>query len=165
MIELYQDVLTWEEHVHVYNILTTGSWIFGRFSKDLTDGYTFWYADLNDNKFFTEDFVNKIRQRTNKNLKLKNVYANGQTYGLPGKLHKDTDDENCWTFLYYANLKWEYDWGGATVWVMEDDCQQSAVPIPNAGILFKSTILHCGNEPTRFCKDLRITIAFNFVEE
>ena len=165
MIDLYQDVLTWEEHVHVYNMLSTGSWQFGRFSKSL-DAFTFWYADLSDNEFFTKHFMKRICEKTKMpNLKLKNVYANGQTYGLPGVMHKDSDDINRLTFIYYANLKWEYDWGGATVWLMENECQQSAVPIPNAGVLFDSTILHCGNEPTRHCKDLRITVAFNLLKE
>ena len=165
MIELYQDVLSWEEHVHVYNVLYTGDWKYGRFSKSVTDGYLFWYCDLNNNKFFTEEFASKIIEKSGKSLKLKNVYANGQTYGLPGVMHKDTDDEDCWTFIYYANPKWEHDWGGATVWLMENECQQSAIPIPNAGVLFKSTILHCGNEPSRLCKELRISVAFNFKEE
>jgi hypothetical protein len=50
-------------------------------------------------------------------------------------------------------------WGGATI-ITDIDKYTSIIPRPNTAIIFKGNTLHAGMEPTRNCKELRITIAF-----
>ena len=137
--------------------LDEGGWKFSARSNE--NDYTFFYMPLLDNKFFTGEFFEVIKQKIGKNYVIDRVHANGQTYGLCGSLHTDNTDDDCYTFLYYANPYWDVQWGGGTAFYSAMESQH--VPyIPNSAILFKSNILHVGLEPTRHCRELRKTVSF-----
>lgn len=159
-----------------YNFLSTELWVkvvsrvhrgagwkFGGHSTD-SDSVKFWYMDLNDDPLFTETIFNQICEQTKESWILDTVYANGQTHGLSGGMHKDVTDAEpgqYFTCLLYANPEWETTWGGYTVFA--DDEKGTVVsryPTPNSIAFFDSTISHCGLEPTRHCTDLRVTVAW-----
>ena len=140
------------------DLKTNTGWQFTGYSSD--EGYTFWYKNLMSNEFYTKQFHSKIEEITGRKWKVNHVYANGQTHGLSGSLHIDDQNPNAYTFLYYANPVWDILWGGNTVFTQFGGETQEYVIKPNTAILFKGDILHAGLEPTRYCKELRITIAF-----
>ena len=138
-------------------------WKFGGLTQD-DRGIKFWYLDLGDEEFFTKMVFEKICRDTGIDWRLHRVYANGQTHGLPGDLHQDVIGEEpgkYFTLLYYSHGRWEPQWGGHTMF-SDPVTEQvlSVYPTPNTAVFFDSTILHAGLDPTRHCRNLRVTVAF-----
>ena len=127
--------------------------------SNANDQLKFWFHDLSNNKFYTEEFFNVIKDLIKIDVELVRVYANGQTHGLPGYMHIDSDSENDLTVIYYANHVWYPEWGGHTV-IKSKDRVASILPCSNTAIVFDSNIPHVANEPTRHCPILRTTVAF-----
>lgn len=165
-IKSYPNFLTEEEHKYVISKTINGNtWGFDGYSTQ--DGFSFWFMDLINDEFFTKRMLKKIEKATSAKYKLDRVYANGQTYGLSGSYHKDveSDDTDAYkTFLYYVNPYWNYQWGGNTFFY-QGEKNHNQLFIPNNGVLFDSTIYHAGLEPTRHCKELRVTVAFKLTEK
>jgi Rps23 Pro-64 3,4-dihydroxylase Tpa1-like proline 4-hydroxylase len=160
-ITTYNDFLNKEDWEYVVNKTINGSQ-WGFCGHTLSSNYTFWYMPLDSDSFFTQRMFSKI-QSLNSNFKLETVYANGQTHSLCGELHPDVQGPagKYYTFLYYANTEWRPEYGGNTVFSSNDGTKgYSHYPKPNSGILFDSTILHAGLEPTSFYRGLRVTVAF-----
>jgi SM-20-related protein len=86
------------------------------------------------------------------------AYINQSVYGDVYQMHRDLSDV---TVLYYANLNWETDWGGETIY-FDDDCDAQLVVSPRPGRLLvaRGNILHRGSVPTRDCPEPRFTIAY-----
>jgi len=168
-MQWFEDVLSEEDYASVVDKTLHGDeWRFTGFSN-LSHQFTMWFMDLQNEKFFCETFLRKIEELAEKSFIIDRVYANGQTHGIPGDFHRDTDldtyqPELYYTFVYYVNPEWDVRWGGQTVIVAEDGRLDTIYPKRNCGVLFNSTLLHFGDEPSRHCKDLRVTIAFKLKE-
>ena len=166
-IQSYPNFLNKQEHDYVVKKTLRGNtWALGGYSVDDGNiGFYFWYMELIQDVFFTEYMLNKIKIITEKNFAIDRVYANGQTYGLSGSYHQDksdlnTNNKNIYkTFLYYVNSNWKSEWGGSTLFKQNEEVYTQPF-IPNNAILFDSPTYHVGLEPTRHCKDLRVTVAF-----
>jgi len=162
MFEVFDNVMPREHFEDEYMILKTGTgWSFRGVSVE-KDNIGFWYYDLMERPFYTSFMFNEIQRITGKQFELKNVYANGQTYGLCGDMHIDDQRDGARTFLIYMNPVWDARWGGNTV-LYKDNKVHNYVPVPNTAIMFNSNIPHYGSEPTRHCKELRITVAFKLM--
>ena len=138
-------------------------WKFDGLTQD-DQGIKFWYLDLSNEEFFTKTVFEKICKDTGIDWLLHRVYANGQTHGLPGDLHQDAigeEPERYFTLLYYSHGRWEPQWGGHTMF-SDPATEQvlSVYPTPNTAVFFDSTILHAGLDPSRHCRNLRVTVAF-----
>lgn len=176
MIKLYKNILPQCEFDPLYDQLCRSEkWSYSGRSTRNADNFKFWYLNLQDNSFYTNKLFQIICNLTNLNLKIVNVYANGQTYGCPGNLHYDRSNGTELTFLYYINPIWHVTWGGQTVFSLNNDSNNtnlfqkahtnsndiiSYFPIPNSGLLFSSDLAHCGLDGTRHFTDLRITVAY-----
>jgi hypothetical protein len=159
----YKNVLGQEELQTTFDaLLVDPGWSFHGRSVD--DGFTFWYKHLTDNKFFSEYMFEKVRALTGKNFDIERIYANGQSHGMPGSLHQDNPANNAYTFLYYANPRWDITWGGETVFYENNQEYGSVLYVPNSAILFKGSLFHAGLEPTRHMSGLRVTVAFKLLE-
>ena len=147
----------------ISELLQSSRWEFGH--KSTTESkYPFWSMPLDDEVLtiailqelkvhFAPDYPTKFR--------IIRVYANGQLYGIDGVKHQDAECLNDFTVLYYANPIWEPQWGGATVFLAEDDeIVKSVLPKPNRAVIFPATSWHFGQSPTRDCPELRMCIAF-----
>jgi Rps23 Pro-64 3,4-dihydroxylase Tpa1-like proline 4-hydroxylase len=159
-IQSYPNFLTDQEQNYVIaKTLKGNTWEFSGFS--VADEFIFWVMILMQDTFFTEHMLNKIKIATKKNFVIDRVYANGQTYGLSGSYHQDmsSNDNTYKTFLYYVNPNWKSEWGGSTLFKQDEEVYIQPF-ISNNAILFDSTIYHAGLDPTRHCKDLRVTVAF-----
>lgn len=160
----YKDILTPAELGECVNTIQNGGWKFVGESLD-KDFIRFFYMNLDGVDFFSKFFFEKIKKIIGEDFTLDTVYANGQVHGLCGSMHCDDYSENAYTFLFYVNPNWEVHWGGGTTLYLNPDKYETANFIPNSAILFKGNIPHVGLEPTRHCKDLRITVAFKLFKK
>ena len=163
-LQYFPNFLSKEEQERtISNTLYSKNWRFGHASAD-DDAFRFWSIDLTEDPFFSNTIFNKIRETVGINLRLTKVYANGQTYGQCGSVHKDVHGGNCdLTFLYYP-LMWKPIYGGH---IILDDGQEviNVLPKENLGLMFKSDIDHVGMEPSRHYNGLRISIAYKMKME
>jgi hypothetical protein len=90
------------------------------------------------------------------------AYVNSAVYGDSYYIHRDSpEDSNDITVLYYANLNWQPDWGGETIFYKDDNDAVLAVsPRPGRLVVSRGAILHRGTVPTHDCYEARLTIAY-----
>jgi Rps23 Pro-64 3,4-dihydroxylase Tpa1-like proline 4-hydroxylase len=167
-MEYFDNVLDENHYNYVLEKTMFGDqWKFIGYSKNPSD-YKFWYMELENDSFFQNDFLKIIEKLSNKKFEIQRVYANGQTYGQPGNVHKDVSTDYApelyYTFVYYVNPVWDLSWGGATQVVQSTGEISTIMPIRNTAILFNSALNHVGLEPTRYCPELRVTVAFKLKE-
>ena len=151
-------------------------WRFGDTADDKTDN-AFWGAtvvshedeDVPSDIADAEPRVGQIWSRLQEAFRpaqfdLRQVFVNGQTYGLDNAIHTDRpDDEEGWyTALVYLNPKWTIHDGGETMFynAARTDVIGAVVPKPGRVILFDARHPHWGRPPTRNCKLLRVTLAY-----
>lgn len=166
MIKKYFNVFSEEQLNLIWNQLSQPNWTFWHKSRHDTQNF-FWYMELGNNDFFRNELFDVIKSNIGENFVIDRIYANGQTFGLNGNFHADTNDENGYTFLYYPMKCWDLEWGGETVIMNPDLLMENAnycAPIPNSGVIFPGTWIHYGRSPTSEYKDIRITIAYKLTK-
>lgn len=90
------------------------------------------------------------------------AYVNSAVYGDSYYIHRDCPEHsNNVTVLYYANLIWQPDWGGETLFYKDDNDAVLAVsPRPGRVVVSRGAILHRATVPTQDCYEARLTIAY-----
>jgi SM-20-related protein len=90
------------------------------------------------------------------------AYVNCSVYGDGYYLHRDCAAEELHvTALYYANLEWQPDWGGETIYYNdEEDAELAITPRPGRLVIARGAVLHRGNVPSRLCYEERYTLAY-----
>ena len=163
MPQVYSNILNLGELLYCQQLFDNGAWKMTNWSGSKPTERRFWYMDLQDNPMFYDTIFEKLKHITGKNFELRNVYANGQTFGYDGDFHTDGTEDSNWTFLIYAS---EVTAGGLTVFRIPGQELLSAVePNKNTGVLFKANLVHRGMAPLRDCDALRVTIAFKLREQ
>jgi len=130
----------------------------------------FWYKELEE---FTELRVlleNKMKEHLKKDIQLMALYANGQTHSQCGSPHQDWhmddgDPATYYTLLIYIHKQWKPIYGGHTIFMDNtgNEMIASIWPKSNTAVLFDSSIVHAGLEPTIHCKNnMRQSLAFKF---
>jgi len=143
----------------------------GSDTVDNADSPTFWMSEFNLLKhqiisnLWNEIYTTLESEQIidNQNIEVLRVYANGQTYGLDGNVHKDDNKPGHYTVLYYAvNDTWDANWHGETLFYDDNEEQVIAVckPKRNSFVFFDSRIPHVGISPSKQHNGLRVTLAF-----
>jgi SM-20-related protein len=90
------------------------------------------------------------------------AYVNCSVYGDGYYTHRDcATHEPHVTALYYANMEWQPDWGGETIYYDDgEDAEIVVMPRPGRLVIARGAILHRGNVPTRVCYEERYTLAY-----
>ncbi len=93
------------------------------------------------------------------------AYVNSAVYGDTYYMHRDCpEDSQNLTVLYYANLTWQADWGGETLFYNEDkDAVLAVSPRPGRLVVGRGAVLHRATVPTRGCYEERLTIAYKLI--
>jgi len=90
-------------------------------------------------------------------------YINLSQYGDVEFPHFDCNkNKNDFTVLYYVNNKWDYRYGGETIFYQGKDSRISISPKPGRFVVFPGNIEHTGGVPTRICKQSRLSLALKF---
>jgi hypothetical protein len=155
-----------EELFHTINDEVDSFWKLNNESNE--ESTIFWGKDLDqDNSLLLLEASSIIRLKIMKHIrskvKLCRIHTNGMTSGQYGALHSDFNDENYFTFLLFANLSWNINWGGEFVCINPFTNGVEYCPcIPNTGCLVPSVWEHYGKSPNPITDELRITIAFSY---
>ena len=161
--QIYSNILNLGELLYCQQLFDNGAWKMTNWSGSKATERRFWYMDLMEDTMFSDTIFETIKSITGKDFELRNVYANGQTFGHDGDFHTDGTEDSNWTFLIYAT---EVSDGGLTLFRIPDTKLLSAVePIRNTGVLFKANLVHKGMAPSRDCNALRVTIAYKLREQ
>lgn len=162
MIQRYFDFLSQEKYDELVKIVSDLKWSYSAYSTTDKASNRFWYSELMGNQFFI-GWLDEIQKLTNKKFTIDRLYANGQTLGQDGSWHRDSNDENGYTLLYYFNNSDDISLIGETYFIVEGE-PIAVSPIPNSAIIFPHKFVHKGMAPRKGYNDLRVTIAFKLTE-
>lgn len=156
-------------------------WTWGHCSAYEDFEFRWLHTELKDNKYFSnylniiiqEKIVFCLNKLFNSSIKLLNfrldrVYGNGMPYGSQSSFHKDCDDENAYTFVYFLNSCCEEstaDKVGGYFYYKDNGLIKCVEPYNNRGIFFNGNILHKGEAFNRGVDRLRISLAWKFYDE
>jgi hypothetical protein len=124
-------------------------------------------CDIAAETITTDTFLRGLRQTVeklfpNEQFTDQRAYVNCSVYGDAYYVHRDCLlYERHVTALYYANLEWQPDWGGETIYYNdEEDAECVVSPRPGRLVIARGAMLHRGNVPTRSCFEERYTLAY-----
>jgi SM-20-related protein len=180
------NILAPDAQRRVHNFLAQPGWEFGWKSHPKRDVYSFWHkhfagallpdhdrdkpgatiydcaGELQDKAPILHIFWQGLHAGLLKRHTLVRCYANAFAYGCDGTLHTDSTSPKSFTTIWYANLQWNANWGGETVFFNAErtDIVAAVYPQPNRLVVFPGTIPHAARGVARSCPDLRITLMF-----
>jgi SM-20-related protein len=124
-------------------------------------------SDIPPEKVTVDPFLRRVRHLVEQafpreQFSDQRVYVNCSVHGDGYYMHRDClAHEQHVTALYYANLEWQPDWGGETIYYNdEEEAEIVVTPRPGRLVIARGAILHRGNVPTRVCYDQRYTLAY-----
>ncbi len=162
----FNDFFDKESHEKIKNDMQQSGWKFGHGSYppgDRRRRYPFWIYELKDNPYYTDYLLNIIKEKTQQDYELYDVYANGHTFGTQGDFHVDWYDESERTFLYYANDNWRPEYLGKTIFDLGGDEHYYYLPKGNSAVMFNGMIPHMSEGCSRAFTGLRVTIAWKLL--
>ncbi len=124
-------------------------------------------CDIAQETIAGDPFLRHLRQMVetllpNEQFTDQRAYVNCSVYGDAYYIHRDcAPHERHVTALYYANLEWQPDWGGETIYYNDDEDSEFAIsPRPGRLVIARGALLHRGNVPMRNCYEERYTLAY-----
>jgi len=125
----------------------------------------FWYKELKESQVIEKIFKNKIENILNKEVSTTRLYGNGQAHGQTAWVHQDESLDNFGSLVYYLHKDWAPHYGGHLIFIENTNPPRvikSVFPSTNSAVVFDSTLFHCALEPTVYCTEQRISIAYKF---
>lgn len=127
-------------------------------------GSTFSKSDLKEMGLL-DALPKKIKSKFNMSYKtVTRTLVNAITsYGLYHP-HDDSGNHDIWSFLYYANMRWDLEWGADTLFLNDDrkSVRQHVQPLPNRVVVFDATIPHLIRPSTMHAPTFRYSINMTF---
>ena len=121
--------------------------------------------ELINNNILTSSFFNK------KKIKILDAYINLSNTLDSDLAHVDNNSfpqtNTAYTLLLYANLEWDINWGGETLFYDKkwEEIVTAIKPKPGRIVLFDSTLYHSARPPQSHCPHNRYTIVLNLIIE
>lgn len=81
--------------------------------------------------------------------------------------HDDSSSGEKWSFLYYANLKWDLEWGADTLFLTDDrhNIFDTVQCKPNRVVIFDATIPHLIRPSTNIAPQYRFSVNMTFFDK
>jgi hypothetical protein len=164
LIRVYDNVFSYEERNDLFEFIrsslykTTGAddgqgyQIFSVFSN--LDLENFNIKNMGDFKTIVDKF--NLNDRSTKQIRV--------NLSSPAEKNRIHSDRSGITLLYYANLEWQIDWGGHTLFLDEDlqEARYVCFYKPNRIVVFDGTIPHMIMTPSPLCPTLRYSFVIQF---
>ena len=125
----------------------------------------FTHDDCNAMEFYQTNAYKKLNDKYEfYNMNCKQIRVNLTTPAEKNRLHVDALTGGL-TLMYYANKKWELDWGGHTLFMNDvmGDAEFTCICKPNRLIVFDGTIPHMIMTPSNLCPTYRTTFVIQYV--
>jgi hypothetical protein len=91
------------------------------------------------------------------------AFCNRARYGDVAVVHRDAASPSLFTALYFANARWERDWGGETLYYgLPGEPTAVVAPRPGRLVVFDGRIVHRAGVPTRLCDKPRLTVTVRY---
>lgn len=174
-IKVYKKVLPSHKFHEMCDHVAFGNWTINISSQNYQSHKLFWGSGLTKNPFFHEYVFGQIKQLIGDDYQIEEILGNAQSALQPASPHMDNVSPNAYTFILYANKKWDYTWGGQTIFFNkywdsktnspkiaheEEDEVKCIFPLPNVGVFFPGNIVHYAEAPTRDFYGVRYSVAF-----
>jgi len=119
------------------------------------------YSDLNVNMseaFFTGRST-ELQKELNGMTPFR-MWINASTKETDHSFHPDSVDPGCKSLLYYANIKWDRNWDGYTIWRTPnlEDIEFVSDYVPGRIIIFDSIIPHKASVASKRASPFRFTV-------
>lgn len=179
-VMVVDDLLANDVRKRVLEFLRHAYWQFGWKSKGSEDTFSFWHTHFAGHRKargqkpyecsgelqpfpILHSFWRSLAQAPlYAGHSLIRCYANGQSYGTDGTVHRDSKSEDSYTAVYYPHDHWEPNWAGDTVIFNREqtDIIATIYPRPNRLAVFRGIFPHVARGVSRTCPELRITLMF-----
>ena len=156
MIKIEDKFLFEDECTNIFSYCETASYVYGEVD-DYNLPPTGMTHEIKKDSLIYNLFESKTRPFVSNELSLHRMYVNCFAPSENPYFHTD-GDYNDITFLYYANKTWNYQEGGETQFVVDNEIY-GVTPIPNRMIYFDASILH---RATAFRDRHRFTVAIKY---
>jgi len=172
MIEVFDDFLTQDEIMNLWNVLKGGTWtleegiLYPKNEMEIAGGGCNHLVDFTNPK---EKIYKVILDRLYELPILKGQYIihyasrNAYKVGDMGGVHQDSADV---TALIYGNPIWHINWGSETIFTdsysKDSEIIASIIPKPGRLVVFDSKIPHTGRAPNPAYVNHRFSVAYNF---
>jgi hypothetical protein len=165
-IGVYDNVFSYQETVNLFRFFRGSLYLTNGGDNQEQEGYqifsNFSNLDLeNSNIKNTKGFQTIVDKLNLGDRSVKQVRVNLSTPAEKNRVHADGFGT---TFLYYANLEWQVDWGGHTLF-LEEDLQEAKYVCfykPNRVVVFDGSIPHMVMTPSSSCPVSRYSFAIQF---
>jgi Rps23 Pro-64 3,4-dihydroxylase Tpa1-like proline 4-hydroxylase len=170
-IEHWDSFFTKEEYDKVDQELLNYEWTFGASANNnlLTSNIRqFWYKDLMKSEYIKSLFKFRTEDFLKTEVESMRLYANGQSHGMAGYIHSDVPKEEpgiCGSIVYFFQADWKPEYGGHLIFLSPEDDNRvisSIFPRSNSAVLFDSKWKHMAFDPSVYCTNQRISIAYKF---
>lgn len=170
-INQWDSFFTKEEYDNIDKELVNHKWVFGASANTnaLKDNIRqFWYKDLMKSDYIKELFKYRAEDCLNSKVETLRLYANGQSHGMTGHIHTDVDPDDsgiCGSIVYFFQANWKPEYGGHLIFLSPEDPNRvmlSVFPRSNSAVMFNSKLSHMAFDPSVYCTNQRISIAYKF---
>ena len=154
-VKVIDNFLSEEEHVDISNYVNGIRWTM-QVSNTNTPGLHFLYGDVCNVDYFNTHLFRGVKSATGMNVKVSQVYFNGQWPGREGEFHRDPCDL---TALIYVS-KCKPQWGGFTQILLDDGREVVVSPKERRMIIFPGKCLHKGYAFSYQSCPMRVSLAY-----
>jgi Rps23 Pro-64 3,4-dihydroxylase Tpa1-like proline 4-hydroxylase len=163
LLEVYDDYFTyneravWAKFIKSSIFRVNGSDYDGGSAKQFYSSFS--VEDVKNFGLLDSPGFKKINEEHNISKRLlKQARVNLSPPGDHASIHTDNGGL---TFLYYANLEWELDWGGHTLFMNDtlSDAEYTCLYKPGRAVLFDGSIPHMILSPSNLAKAHRFSFA------
>jgi hypothetical protein len=173
-IHIFDELYDFRERTFFYNFMIKSLYRFNISDTSLLEnrGEYGLYSD------YSVDDVNRIEILTSEHAKpllpylagmsIKQARINLSTLYDKNRFHLDTDSaKKAVTFLYYANLNWDIESSGHTLFSNEDktEIEHCIMYKPGRVVIFDGKIPHCILSPNTVSPAYRLSFAIQFAED
>lgn len=164
-IEIFKDALSYRERQIIYGFVTRSNFriyeydhMFTKYKNQTSSPYS--QQDIENLGILSIPSVKKILQSYDF-TEVTQCRVNAATNSEYDTPHFD----NCrYTMLYYANIKWQLEWGGQTLFLNEslNKVEHCSLVEPGKIIVFDGSIPHMIVPPTSYAEDFRLVFVLQF---
>ncbi|WP_394212637.1 2OG-Fe(II) oxygenase [Enterovibrio calviensis] len=167
-IYIFDDLFSKKQIERFGAVVSNAAFTFLHASRADTVKYREWCASFSVSDFMSHPLHKasiKVAKHFSGNKKLKcyDVFSSASTFGDMSFIHSDSTNSGDISILYYANSKWDPEWGGETIFYTERKDAALVVSVkPGRLIVFNGNVLHRAGTPTKLCPEVRITLSMRF---